>query len=73
MGLIGTWDGVTGEWRKLHNEELNDLYCSPNFVWVMKSRGMSLAGQVALMQYKRCLYSVLVGKSQRERTLETQG
>jgi hypothetical protein len=33
-------DGVTDEWRKLHNEELNDLYCSPNIVWVIKSGRM---------------------------------
>ena len=40
-------DEVTGEWRKLHNEELNDLYSSPNIVRVTKSRRMSWAGHVA--------------------------
>ena len=42
-------DEVTGEWRKLHNDELNDLYCSPNIVRVIKSRRMAWAGQVARM------------------------
>jgi hypothetical protein len=42
-------DDVTGEWRKLHNEELNDLYCSPTIVRLIKSRGMRWAGHVARM------------------------
>ena len=52
---------VTGEWRKLHNEELNDLYCSPNIVRVIKTRRMRLAGHVARMAQKSCVYRVLVG------------
>ena len=38
---------MTGEWRKLHNKELNDLYSSPNIIWVIKSRRMGWAGHVA--------------------------
>jgi len=55
-------DKVTGEWRKLHNEELNDLYCSPNIVRVIKSRRMRWAGHVARVGERRGAYRVLVGK-----------
>ena len=55
-------DGVTGEWRKPHNDELNDLYCSPNIVRVIKSRRMRWAGHVARMGDRRDVYRVLVGK-----------
>ena len=62
-------DGVTGEWRKLHNEELNDLYCSPNIFRVIKSRIMRWAGHLALMGEWRGVYRVLVGKPEGKRTL----
>jgi len=55
-------DEVTGEWRKLHNEELNGLYSSSNIVRLIKSRGMRWAGHVALMEERRGVYRVLVGK-----------
>ena len=60
-------DEVTGEWRKLHNEELNDLYCSPNIVRATKSRGMGWVGHVARMEDRIGLYRVLVGGNLRER------
>ena len=51
------------EWRKLHNEELNDLYCSPNIVRGIKSRRMRWAGHVARMEETRGVYRVLVGET----------
>ena len=62
-------DDVTGEWRRLHNEELNDLYSSPNIVWVIKSRRMRWAGHVARMGEERGMYRVLVGKPDGKRPL----
>jgi len=62
-------DEVTGKWRKLHNEELNDLYSSPNIVWVIKSRGMRWAGYVARMGEERVVYRVLVWKPEGRRPL----
>jgi len=55
-------DKVTGEWRRLYKEELNDLYSSPNIVRVIKSRRMRWAGHVARMVEERGLYRLLVGK-----------
>ena len=62
-------DEVTGEWRKLHNEELNDLYSSPNIARVVKSRRTRWAGHVARMGEGRGVYGVLVGKSEGKRPL----
>ena len=63
-------DEVTGEWRTLHNEELNDLYCSSNIVRVIKSSRMKWAGHVARMGKRRGVYRVLVGKPEGKRALE---
>ena len=60
---------VTGEWRKLHNEELKGLYSSPNIVRVIKSRRMRWAGHVARMGEGRGVYRVLVGKPEGKRPL----
>ena len=62
-------DEVTGEWRKLHNEELNDLYCPPNIVRVIKSRRMRWARNVARMGERSGVYRVLVGKPEGKRPL----
>jgi len=60
---------VTEEWRRMHNEERYDLYCSPNIVRVIKSRRMRWAGHVAHMGEERGLYRVLVGKPEGKRPL----
>jgi hypothetical protein len=60
-------DEVTGEWRKLHNEELNYLYCSPNIVRVIKSTRMRWAAHVARTGERRGMHRVLVGKSEGKR------
>ena len=62
-------DEVTGEWRKLHNEELNDLYSSTNTVRVIKFRKMKWAGHVACMGEEREVYRVLLGKLEGRRPL----
>ena len=62
-------DEVTEEWRKLHNEELNDLHCSSDIVRVIKSRRVRRAGHVARIGERRSLYRVLVGKLEGKRPL----
>ena len=62
-------DEVTEEWRRLHNEELNDLYPSPNIVRVIKSKRMRWAEHVARMGEERGVYRVLVGRPEGRRPL----
>ena len=62
-------DEVTGEWRKLRYEDLNDLHSSPNFIQMVKSIRMRWAGHVARMGYRRGAYIVLVGKPEGKRSL----
>jgi len=69
-GIFGAkMDEVRGEWRKLHKEELNDLYSLPNIVRVVKWRRMRWAGHVARMGQGRGVYSVLVRKPEGKRPL----
>jgi hypothetical protein len=62
-------DEVTGEWRRLHDEELYGLYSSPNINWMIKSRIMSWAGHVARMGDRRGAHMVLVGRREAKRSL----
>jgi hypothetical protein len=62
-------DELTGEWRKLHNEELRDLHSSSSIIRIIKSRRMRLACHVARMGEKRNAYRLLVGKPEEKRLL----
>ena len=62
-------DEVRGEWRRFHNEELNDLYSSPIIVWVTKSRRIRWAGHVARMDEEKGVFRMLVGKPEGRRPL----
>jgi hypothetical protein len=62
-------DEETGDWIKLHNKELRDLYSSPSIIRIIKSRRMNWAGHVARMGQKRNAYRLLLGKSEERRPL----
>jgi hypothetical protein len=64
-------DDVTRDWRKLHNEELHNLYSSPNIIRMIKSRKIRWAGHVARMGETRNAYRILVGKPEGKRPLGT--
>jgi hypothetical protein len=69
-GVLGPKrDGETGGWRKLHNEELHNLYSSPSIIRIIKSRRMRWAGHVAQMGEKKNVYKLLVGKPEGKRPL----
>jgi hypothetical protein len=68
--IFGPWrDEVTGDWRKLHNEELHNFYSSPNIIRMIKARWMRWAGHVARMGATRNAYRLLVGKPEGKRPL----
>jgi hypothetical protein len=62
-------DEVTGDWRQLHNEKLNNLYSSPNIFRVIKSRRMRWAGRVACIGERKGMYRVLAGKPDGKKSL----
>jgi hypothetical protein len=62
-------DEVTGDWRKLHNEELHNLYSSPNIIRMIKSKRMRWAGRVARMEKTINAYKILLGKPEGRRPL----
>jgi hypothetical protein len=66
-------DKVTGEWKELNNEELNDQYSSPHIVWVKKWRRTKWSGHVLCMGERKGIYRVLVGKSEGKRPLGRPG
>jgi hypothetical protein len=66
---FGKRDDVTGDWRKLHNEELHNLYSSPNINRMIKSRRVRWAGHVARMGDTRNAYRIMVGKPEGKRPL----
>jgi hypothetical protein len=65
-------DEVTGDWRKLHSEELHNLYSSPNIIRMIKAKRMRWAGHVARMGETRNAYRILVGKPERQRSQKDQ-
>jgi hypothetical protein len=62
-------DEVIGGWRKLHNEELHNLYCSPSIIRIIRSRRMRCAGHVARMGERRNTYRILVRMPEGKRSL----
>jgi hypothetical protein len=62
-------DEATGEWRRLHNEELDDLYSSPNIIWMIKSRRMRWMGRVACIRERRGACRIWVGRLEGRRPL----